>query len=506
MKKTYIFFFAIMTVTAFIGCSQDSAEKIRYDMEKLIYAAGKLSERIDIQPQLTTTSDSLALKAAYEDVISYFHKYRSHELVADDEQVSLEMNRMAVLAQMELARYYSSRRQADSVIAAYRRIGTEIPADSVDIAGATLSLALLYRALDMFDSTLAVYDRLLLDFYPPFDNLGRVNNDVMAIPVDKLKIGKALNDNDRLDNIVMEGLDYFERLQRDYPDNEAVVRRAMVNASRIYTMTEQWDMAISQLEQIKDSTGQVDIAAELLIANIYNGPKKDLDKTIELYRHIIEREPDSGIIGSTMLQLGMALCAREQHEDGRKVLADLKKKFAVHPPLVAKAQFYYAQSFEVQGRWDRALSEYQWLMENHPYTEEGFWAARRVPEYFAKENNQKLAETWYDRAADFYLKAARVKKGQSMEIASYTYLAEIYRITQKWDKALETLDKIHSMAPGTRLAAKALYNSASVAYKEMGDSLMAQGFLDRLNREFGTTDSTRIYEEEKTELNLESLE
>ena len=280
----------------------------------------------------------------------------------------------------------------------------------------------------------------------------------------------------------------------------------MVSASRIYTMTQQWDMAIGQLEQINDSTGQIDIAAEVLIANIYIGPKKDAVRAIELFRKILDRQPDSSIIGSTLLQLGIALCGQEEHDEGRRVLAELKRKFVAYPQLISKGQFYYAQSFQVQGRWDRALSEFQWLMENYPYTEESFWAARRVPEHFDREDNQKMAGTWYERAVTFYQKAADIKTGQPVEIAAYTYMSEIYRLTEQWEKALGTLEKIHALSPRSRLAAKALYNSAAVAYNELGDSLRAQDYLTRLSREFGTTDSTEIYEEEKTDLDLESLD
>lgn len=506
MRKRYLLPLFIIIVAVVAGCSQDSAEKIRYDMEKLVYMAGKLAERINIQPQLATASDSLALKNAHEKIIEYFQKYRQDDLVAGNDQVLKEMSRMAVTAQVQLARYYAGHRQPDSVLAAYRRIGTDIPAGQGDIFGASLSLALTYRALGVYDSTFAIYDRLLKDFYPPVDSLQYVNVDVIAIPIDKVKMGQAYDDPEKLEGLIQEAIEYYHRLRRDFPENEFLVRRAMVNASRVYTMTEQWDDAIAQLEQISDSTGQVDIAALVLIANIYNGPKEDVNRAIELYRQILEREPDSSIIGSTMLQLGMALCDQGDHDEGRKVLADLKKKFAARPGLISKSQYYYAQSFEVQGRWDRALSEYQWLMENHPYAEESFWAARRIPEHFEKEGNRKLADTWFDRSIDFYLRAASIKQGEPVEVAAYTYLAEIYRIIKKWDKALETLDKIHALAPKTALGAKALYNAASVAYKELNDSTLARNYLNRLNREFGTTDSTQIYEEEEPVLDLESLE
>ena len=105
MRKRYLLPLIVIIVVAFAGCSQDSAEKIRYDMEKLVYMAGKLAERINIQPQLATTSDSLALKNAHEKIIGYFQKYRDDSLIAGNEQILHEMSRMAISAQVQLARY-----------------------------------------------------------------------------------------------------------------------------------------------------------------------------------------------------------------------------------------------------------------------------------------------------------------------------------------------------------------------------------------------------------------
>jgi len=506
MKKISTVIMIMLAAAIYTGCSRDSDEKIRYDMEKLVYMAGKLAEKIDIRPQLATSADSLALKKAYRKIIDYYHEYKDHPLVDGKEKIEKEMSRMAVNAQVQLARYYTVHGNADSVIAAYKRIGDEIPADSSSVAGAGLALALTYRALNRFDSTLAYYDRVLEFLYPPLNDSDQVNRDVISIPIDKIKIARGVKSEQQADDFARDGLRYYDRIQNDFPDHEQLVRQAMVNASRIYTMTEQWDMAIGQLEQIKDSTGRIDVAALVLIANVYNGPKQDIDRAIEYFRDILERQPDSSVIASTMLQLGMALCAQDKHQEGRSVLADLKRDFPQYPQLTAPAQFYYAQSFAADDRWERALSEYQWLMENHPYAEESFWAARRIPEHFANENNDKLADAWYERAIEFYQNAAQVRKGQQTELLAYTYLAEIYRIDEQWDKALETLETIHSVAPGTRLAAKALYNAAAVAYRKKDDSLLARDYLNRLQREFGTTDSTRIYREEKTELNLETLE
>lgn len=505
MSRTRVAVMAILLLAVAGGCSRDSGEKMRYDMEKLYYTAGKSAERINIQPDLATPADSTALKAAYQEILKFYYDHRNDPQVSGNDSVRMAMEKIAVTTEAHLARFFAARKQPDSVIAAYRRIGGDIPAGREDFGGATLALALTYRALNNLDSTLAIYNRLLADYYPPWDSLERVNNDVIAVPIDKIKIGQALKDSIMTARFMREALAYYSRLKSDYPGS-VTARTASIYTGRTYAMMGQWDQAITELQNVTDSTGQMAVQAEVLIAGIYEGPKNDPRRAIALYRQILDRKPDSATVGRAMLRLGRALCEVKEFEEGRQILADAKKKFERYPNLVAPAQLQYAQAFEQQGRWDRAVSEYQWLMENYPYSEEAFRVALYVPEHFASIKDEKMADIWYNRAIEFYQSAARNRQGQPMAIAAYSFLADTYRRLGRWSDAIETLDKIPALAPKSALAARALYNAARVAYLELHDSTLAQTYINRLNSAFGTTDSAKIHQPENPEFNLESIE
>ncbi len=506
MRPKYGSILAISTLLLLIviaaGCGRDGADKVRYDMERLTFQARKISEKISIQPQLATAADSLALKAAYRNVLDYYFAHRNDPGVAQNDSLTNEINRLALQAEIQTARLYLASRQPDSAIAAYRRVGVDIPVSGPDAINAGLELALAYRATEQYDSTIAVYDRLQEQFYPPLFGEDKISFDIAAIPIDRLKIVRAVKDKAAVDRSIQKALDYYARLEKDFSDNAHLVRLAHVNATRIYTMTEQWDKAIAELGKVTDSTGAPDASALFMTANIYSGPKNQPKKAIPIYHEVLDREPDSNMIGSTMLRLGAALCADKQYDEGRNVLADVKKKFEAYPNLAIPAQYYYAQSFDAEGRWDRALSEFQWLMENYPYVEESFRAALYIPRHFAREGNDKLAGIWDDRAEQFFLDAARIKQGGPVEAKAYTYLADLYRMEGKWDKAINTLEKIYTIAPKTRLGAQALYFAAAVAYQQLDDSTKAQSYLDQIQRDFGTTDSTLVLEEDKSDIEL----
>lgn len=486
------------------GCSEDATKRTLYDMQKLAYQTTKIAEQINIQPALATAADSTLLKNAHASIVAYFLDHRTDPKIQADSAIFHDMGRLALRSQLALARYYSYHRNIDSVLAAYDRIGTIIPAGRDDLAGAALGRALTYRVSRQFDSTIAIYDRILKDYYPPLDYYERANNDIISIPVDKIKLAQAMNDKRQTTRFTTDALKYYERLKTDFPDYPQLGRTASVHTSRVYAMTENWDEAIEELESLKDSTGQTQIESLVLIANIYNGAKKDLKKSVATYQKILARDPDSAIIGQTLLRTGMALCAQKNYVDGRKYFTDIKNNFTRPAKLLAQAQMYYAQSFNEEGRWERALSELQWLMESHPYSEEAFRAVRMIPEKFKREGDDRLAGIWYDRAIEFYQRAATNKQGQMASLAAYSYLADMYQRMERWNDAMETLNKIYSLAPRSELSAKALYNAAMIAYKQFDDSTMAQGYLDKLNTEFGTTDTTQLSEANK--FTVESIE
>jgi len=506
MKSLFALTVFCACLIAVSGCSRQSAEKTRYDMEKMAYAAGRLSEKINVQPDMATKADTTNLLSAFEDIVKFYTDHRGDPNVQNDHKSAAEMAHMAVSAEVARARIFTAQKNPDSVLAAYRRIGSDIPADREELAASTMALAMVYRALNQFDSTLTIYDRLLASYYPPIDSLKRVNIDIVAIPIDKIKILQSLPGKVGIERALSDAVAYYEKLKRSFADNPFIVRAARTDLGRIYSMTDKWDSAIEELSQVTDSSGRLDTQAQVIIANIYEGPKKDPTRAAALFKEIIERKPDSATLGSSLLHLGVILCSQKQYDDGRRYLTDLKEKFSRHQQLAAPAQLYFALSFEQDGHWDRALSELQWLLENYPYTEEAFKAALYIPQHFAREKDQKMTDLWYQRAEEFFQAAIKNKQGQSASMAAYLFLANTYRDMKKYEEALTTLDKMYSLAPKSRIGANALYNAAGLALFAMKDSVRAQGYLDRLNKEFGPIDTAAFRRAGKTDLNLESIQ
>ncbi|MFH1699163.1 MAG: hypothetical protein ABIE07_01135 [Candidatus Zixiibacteriota bacterium] len=506
MIRIILIFTIIAGLSIMAACTQDSPDRIRYEMEKMAFQTDKIAEQLSIQPELITSDDSLRLKSAHENIIAFYHHHKTNVSIAADTLTLQQMARIAVASQLHLARYYQARREADSLIAAFRHIGNDIPAMPDDIVAAQIQIARTYKDLKQYDSTLAIYDRVLENQFPPLDYRQRVNTNIMNIPLDKIKILKSLKDDQRYASFTNSALEYYGRLKTEFSSNQDLNRSAKVHTARLYALTEKWQDAINQLYDIKDTSGQIDIPSAILIGNIYNGPINNLDSALEMYQYIIDRQPDSSIIGQMLLNIGKVYCSKNDYFEGRKYFVDLKRKFPYSSRLMSQTQLVYAQSFQADNDWDRALLEFQWLFDNYPFTEPAFQAARFIPEYFMAEGDIELADIWYNKGIEFYQQAADNNQGQSVALAAYTYMADIYRSTDRTQEALEFLEKIHALAPGSLIGAKALYNAAGIAYKDLGDSVRAQNYLDRLNKEFGITDSTTINENENTNINIDALQ
>lgn len=488
------------------ACTQDSPTRIRYEMERLAFQTNKMAEQLGIQPELMTSDDSLKLKTAHEDIIAYYYQHKTDDDIAADSLTLRQMSRLALRSQFYIAKHYQAQKNYDSLITSLRQIGDEIPALPDDFVAAQMKIAITYKNLREFDSTLAIYQRILDNNFPPLDYQQQVNTNIMNIPLDRVKIAKSLKDDQRYDQYSFSALEYYGRLKSEFSENQELNRSAKIHLARLFSFSERWQDAIDQLYEIKDSTNQVDISAAVLIGNIFNGPINNLDSALEKYQYIIDRQPDSAIIGRILLDMGKIYCSKGDYVKGRRYLVDLKRKFQYNSRLMSQTQLVYAQSFHADRDWDRALLEFQWLLDNYPYTEPAFQAARYIPEYLMAEGDIELADIWYNRGIEFYQQAADNNQGQPIALAAYSYMADVYRHTDRAQEALESLEKIHSLAPKTLIAAKALYNAAGIAINTLGDSTLAQDYLDRLKKEYGTTDSTTINQDEKENINIESLQ
>ena len=69
---------------ALSGCSRQSGEKTRYDMEKMAYAAGRLSEKINVQPDMATKADTTNLLSAFEGIVKFYTDHNGDPNVQND--------------------------------------------------------------------------------------------------------------------------------------------------------------------------------------------------------------------------------------------------------------------------------------------------------------------------------------------------------------------------------------------------------------------------------------
>jgi tetratricopeptide (TPR) repeat protein len=409
---------------------------------------------------------------------------------------------MALSAQLELAALYRLQGKFDSAMVGLKRVGTEIPASDQDKMKTLFLRGRTFLEMNQPDSAFEVFDKLLVEYYPPTDSLDRLDNDVFEVPIGRIRLALQLGDTTLAQHYYQQALDYYARLIDDFPDSP-VARAAKGFRGRTFGTMGEWERAIEQMSTIRDTTGVIETPALVLIGNFYYQPLNNPKKAVEIYREVLAREPDSAIVARVKLNLGKALLDLGNYEEARKELADYKKQFTRNPQLAAEAQLSYALTFELQGDWDRAMTELQWLMDTYPMTEQALRAALYIPEHFQDEGSQDIAATWYENATDFYQNVTQGYPGTRAAVLAQMFLADAYGRLEKWDEALAILDRISATAPGTEYGAQALYTAGQIAFQKLNDTLRADEYLKKLKDEYGTVDTADLYNsetEESTEL------
>ncbi|UCD93764.1 MAG: tetratricopeptide repeat protein, partial [Candidatus Zixiibacteriota bacterium] len=246
---------------------------------------------------------------------------------------------------------------------------------------------------------------------------------------------------------------------------------------------ERWDKAIENLSLLKDSTGQTDVEAAMMIAGVTLDGKRDHDEAIRLYDNLLARVEDTTILPAIHLRKGIAYFEKKDYNLCRNEMSLINRDFPYFFQNNPTPQKYIALSFEKIGNWNRAENEFKWLIDNYSATEAAFDAHLTIADHYKKQGNKELTDTWFSKAEEFYYAMANRYAGSNMEASAISYLAEVSRRREKWDQAAKYLENLYERFPTTEVGRKAIINAASIYREKLKNRAKADSLLNQLRSE-----------------------
>ena len=464
--------FFILICCLLISCSVNQNKQIQFNAERYLHRAEKIYNTAAIKPDLTDILTWSSVKSAYLKTINYCYTHLDSISVKDYREEREGLESIAFMATSRLSSiYYAEAKFDSSIIILEQLLSLTNPTDRA-LLSAESNLARAYHAKGDWQSGIDIYKSLIDTFYPPVDKDNKIIHEVLNLPIELFNINLKLKNITDPEKGSQSAREYYRRLIAEWPDTELqkAARRAL---ARLYTDLSRWNDAIETLSLVRDSTGQVGVPETMKIGELYTTGKKDYTAAIGIYNQLLNRVDDSTLLATIYTRIGIAYFDNKSYSECRATMETIKENFYslyMSDPIPQK---YIAMSYEKQGDWDRAESEYQWLITNFPDTEAAFNAFLVVADHYASLKNERLADAWYQKADEFYTRMQFKHAGTYIEASAISYRAEVARRQKKWEVAARRLEELFSRFPDKEIGYKGLINAIAIYRDKLNNKAKA---------------------------------
>lgn len=467
MKR--VFAVAMTAVIILLSCAEENSRKIVFDAEKMFHQAEQTYQKATIKPELITKATLEPVMRKYREVLRYCWENIDSlpkEKYPEDRN---NLESIAYVSSSKLSRIYTSQGMYDSSITILQELLSNTGLTGKSLLNARADLAGSLQMSGDWIGALGMYRSLLDTFYPPVDNNGDIIYKVLNLPLRLIKTNELLDYPEEAEKEMASAEKYYQRLISEWPNSE-LANSSRSNLAALLADQQRWDDAINVLSSITDSAGQLDLWAAVRMAEVQTEGKKQPGHAVAIYDDLIARETDSTKLAGLYTRLGKTYFTMNRFAECRETMTHIKNNFKQYYMQDPAPQKYIAMSLEREGNWDRAENEFLWLITNFSQTEEAFTAYLDIVEHFEKEGNNRMKETWLNRAEEFYNEMASRNAGTSIEASALSFKAEVAKRRGDWKKAAELLEVLYRKFPSTDVGRRALSRAAAV-YREKLDNI-----------------------------------
>lgn len=482
-KSGYSFTISVfLAVMIFISCSDNQAVRLRYQAERMFHEAERSLKQLQIKPDLATDAGKRKTAQLYSQTTRFCFNSLDSIRSQSESQNFLQIKQLAFQSSTRLSQLYFAGRQYDSCVAIANRILVNLSLTGQPVAITLVNLGRALQASHMWDSAVSVYAEAVASMYPPMDDEGNIIRAIFTLPFQTFSLSKMVEDSIGADIWLEQAHEYYGDLARSFP-NSAVAPASHAMLSRIYQETGQWELVVEELNWIvADTSHQEYVSTRLRIADIYALKLGDFDRALDIYQDILKRvdAEDSQLIPFVRFKTCQIAMERKQYSAARRTINKIRNDYPGFFANMPGAQFTLARSFELDGKWNRAESEYNLLIEKYPVSDEAMSTLIYIANLLEEKNQKAAAERWYQRAEDHYRDISRRASGTIDDARALGYMAGLYERRGDWSQSAEILLSIYDRFPDTDPGRQSLIRASAIYRERLDDKAGADSLLQAL--------------------------
>jgi len=487
VKALWILTVIALTITS---CADNPAMKARYEAEKMFFEAERLAQSAQVRPDINNAGLLEEIRGSYGRVADFCFETLDR---VDPAVHPLEYDELAILAfkaSGRLTQLFYLGQQFDTCVSICDRLLAQTNLRGTPLISAYLSLGRSLQAAGRWDSAMAVYDHAIETFYPPLEPNGKIMTGLFNLPAQIFQIHARVGDTIAAAMQLDRAVYYYRDLIKEYPESR-LANASHASLAVLYEQTGQWQRTIEELAQVVDSAGNTALPAREKAADLYANKLKRYDRALAGYDSLIASVSGADTVNLPGLEFKTAIVFIEKKEYGRArdILNRLKDDFPRYFAGNAMAQYSVARIFELQNNWERAETEYRYLLENYEESNEAMstylYLAGRLEEQGRRLEAQRLEE----EAEALYKRIAADRAGSFAEANALSYQAELLRRQEDWPQAAAKLAEVFSKFPYSEIGYRSAVAAAAIYRDELNDSRRSDSLVTEVKKKLTAVDA-----------------
>lgn len=486
MKNTNVLTTAIclLSLTASVlsvSCSENTPVRLRYNAEKKFHHAERaLREAQGLEKQLSP-GQTQEFSRRFEELVEFC--YTALDSIRSD-KYPVEFNEMKFLVHQSSTRlsqlYYAARDYSRCVSVLERLIKTA-QLDDKPLFMTYINLGQALQAAGDWDSALAVFDYSTETFYPPLDRTGGIAFAIFNLPAHIFGVVSILGDSAAAPYEFNRAENYYMNLIHDYPDGK-LAPASRANLAALYEKTGQWEKVLAQLTSLADPSSDGYRNVLLKIADVFAARMKRYDTALAIYDGLLDSaDPDDSESRAGLLfKISLVKMDQKEYSKAREILAGIKEDSPGMFASVPLAQYTFARSFELDGRWRSAEQEYSLLIEKYHGSTPAMAALLYLVDHFKEEGREQESNQWYDYAVEYFDGIIAEQSGSALEARALLYKADLYHRQGDWAGAADILLSIFDRFPDSEPGRQAALKASSIYRDKLNNAQAADSLLEML--------------------------
>ena len=474
-----------LTVAAMFlaGCGTNPDAAHLYQMEKLFYQAEREASLVGIGPGGPEASDRIRIAELYAEVVNYYQNVKEElQGGTTSEELNSVLN-LVVQSSMRMATLLGRTDQSARAIEIYRHIPHDFPQMRGYHSAAAFELGRIYSQQRLWDSSFAIYHRLMYSHHPTADTITGYDLDWLKIPLEVAEMCRLLERPERADNWLDTAMVFYERIINEYPAGTVNVI-AKTHAANTYTIKKDYRAAIEILRTITDSAGSILPQAQVEIGNIFIERLGLPDSAEAVLKDLVAWQPDSPAATIAQTKIAALMIERGNYQEARDLLRPLKLAYEKKGQLVASIQLLLGRTYEEEGAWDRALNEYSWLVENFPELKQSLDVYLHVIGRMVEMENSSVARQWQKKAQRHFEAIIAENPNTDLAATAQKNLARSWVLLHQWEQAAQAFQTLLDAYPPI-MELLGIYIELSTVYADqLGDGERGAMVLERMLMDF----------------------